>query len=125
MYCFRCGHPNDDNAFRCTSCRTELHSSVPLQANQPRVSGMAIASMVCSIAGFMMCFIIGQIVGIVLGYNAKKEIKNSRGNISGDGFATAGIIIGWIGLVLDILIIIILFSFGFFSVFFPLLFGCM
>ncbi len=124
MFCWKCGHQNDENAFRCVTCGTELRPMVPAQTVQPRVSGMAIASMVCSIAGFMMCFFIGQIVGIVLGYNARKEIKSSQGSISGEGFATAGIIIGWIGLIIDLLLIAIMFMFGIFSVILPVFFGC-
>lgn len=72
---------------------------------QPQNCGKAIASMVCSIAGLFFCFFVGQIIGIILGYNAKKEIRESKGKLTGEEFATAGIVVGWIGLVVDTLIV--------------------
>ncbi len=77
------------------------------KALEPKNSTKAIASMVCSIVGFFVCLFVGQIIGIVLGHSAKKEIEESKGKLEGMGFAKAGIIIGWIGIVLDILIIIV------------------
>lgn len=77
---------------------------------QPQTAGKAIASMVCSIAGMFMFFLVGQIIGLVLGYTARKEIRASAGQLTGEGFATAGIIIGWAGIVIDILLLIFGFS---------------
>jgi hypothetical protein len=57
-------------------------------AAQP--SGKAIASLVLSLFGI-------SLIGLILGYNARTEIRNSQGRIGGDGMALAGIIIGWIG----------------------------
>jgi hypothetical protein len=39
---------------------------------------------------------IGTILGIVLGFVARNQIKNSGGRESGDGLAKAGIIIGFV-----------------------------
>lgn len=124
MYCHKCGSRNDDNAYKCVNCGEILQHGELAPPILPRTSGKAIASMICSIAGFFVFFLVGQIVGLVLGYNAKKEIRASRGRLDGEGFATAGIIIGWVGIAVDLLIIgfILLFILGIIS--FGLLSGC-
>lgn len=53
-------------------------------------SGKAIASLVLSLFGI-------SLIGLILGYSARKEIRAAQGRIDGDGIALAGIIIGWIG----------------------------
>ncbi len=73
---------------------------------QPPTSGKAIASLVCSAAGLMVCFFVGQIAGIVLGHIARSEIEQSQGQLTGEGLATAGIIIGWVGIAIDLLILL-------------------
>jgi hypothetical protein len=57
-----------------------------------QTNGLAIASLVCSLAGLFTC--ISAPVGAVLGHIAKKQIRE-RGE-GGEGLAQAGIIIGWI-----------------------------
>ena len=47
--------------------------------------------------------IVTSIVGIVLGFVAKKQIADSGGTQGGDGLALAGIIIGFATLALSIL----------------------
>ena len=56
-------------------------------------NGMAIASLVCSLAGIFTCGITA-IIGAILGHVARKQIRE-RGE-GGDGLALAGIISGWI-----------------------------
>ncbi|GFJ80415.1 hypothetical protein Phou_045950 [Phytohabitans houttuyneae] len=53
---------------------------------------MAIAALVCSLAGIATC--ISAPVGAILGHIARKQIRE-RGE-GGDGLALAGIIVGWI-----------------------------
>ncbi len=60
--------------------------------SQP-TNGMAIASLVCSLAGIITCGIT-SIIGAILGHVARKQIRE-RGE-GGDGLALAGIISGWI-----------------------------
>ena len=57
-----------------------------------RTNGMAIASMVL---GILWLYWIGSILALVFGYIAKNQIRE-RGE-AGDGMATAGIVLGWIG----------------------------
>lgn len=55
-------------------------------------NGLAIASMVCSLAGLVTC--ISAPIGIVLGHVAKKQIAQT--GEEGDGLATAGLVVGYI-----------------------------
>lgn len=64
-------------------------------------NSMAIAAMVVAIAGLAMCPMIVCAVGAVLGHVAKKQISETGED--GDGFALAGIIVGWIGFGLSLL----------------------
>ena len=56
---------------------------------------MAIASLVM---GLLWMYWIGSILAICLGYAARREIRNNPGRIEGQGMATAGIVLGWIGI---------------------------
>ncbi|MGH3680125.1 MAG: DUF4190 domain-containing protein [Natronosporangium sp.] len=55
-------------------------------------NGMAIASLVCSLAGLAVG--ISAPVGAILGHVARRQIRE-RGE-QGDGMALAGIIVGWV-----------------------------
>ncbi|HEY2672709.1 MAG TPA: DUF4190 domain-containing protein [Rugosimonospora sp.] len=75
----------------------------------PKNNGLAIASLVVSLAGvlFLACYGGGGLVGLVgaiLGHVAKRQIRER--NEGGGGMATAGIIIGWITLVLGIVVLV-------------------
>jgi hypothetical protein len=62
----------------------------------PRTSGTAIASMIFGILSWCVLPLIGAILAIVLGHSARNEIRRAPpGMIEGEGFATAGLILGW------------------------------
>lgn len=69
----------------------------------PQTSGTAIVSLLASISAFFLFPIIGSIVGIIAGNSAKNDIRNRPYQVSGEGLAQAGIVIGWIGLGIDLL----------------------
>jgi hypothetical protein len=60
----------------------------------PPANGKAVAAMVLGIV--FVCGI-GSILALVFGYIAKREIQESNGAQGGEGMATAGIVLGWIG----------------------------
>jgi hypothetical protein len=68
--------------------------------------GNAIGALICSILGFVVCPIL-FIVGIVMGNAAQTKIRASGGTIDGEGLAKAGVIIGWIGVGLMVLAIVL------------------
>jgi Domain of unknown function (DUF4190) len=43
---------------------------------------------------------IGAMLALVFGYRARSQINNSRGMQTGSGLATAGIVLGWIGIII-------------------------
>jgi len=66
-----------------------------LTANFSQVNGLAIASVLLAVLWFAG---IGAVLALVFGYRARREIENSAGSQTGSGLATAGIILGWIGI---------------------------
>ncbi len=57
-----------------------------------KTNGLAIASLICSCAGIL---VIPLIAGVVLGFVARGQIKQSHGTQRGDGLAIAGIVVGF------------------------------
>jgi hypothetical protein len=74
----------------------------------PRTDGMAIAALVCGVAGFVACGI-PSIVGLILGFVSRSRIKQSGGRLSGGGMAMAGIVLGfvWIGLIVAYVVLLV------------------
>jgi len=67
-------------------------------------NGFAIASM---ILGIIWIYWIGSILALVFGYIAKRQIAASNGTEGGGGMATAGIVLGWIGVAALVALIVI------------------
>jgi hypothetical protein len=68
---------------------------------------LAIISLVLSVLGLMPVLpVVGSIGGIVTGMIARREIAGKPDQLTGDGFAKAGIILGWIGIGLALLVVI-------------------
>ena len=123
MSCTKCGAPLNGAAF-CASCGTPANSSVnvPIDVtpNQPtssgyqvppsglgfptaaRTNGLAITSLVVSIAG-SMCGL--GFLGLIFGLIALNQIKKSNGTQAGNGLALAGTIIGGLTVLLYVYLI--------------------
>jgi hypothetical protein len=63
----------------------------------PRLNGMAVASLVLSVLGLVG---VGSVLGIILGFRARREIRWSRGSQRGNQLAVSGIIVGFCTLAL-------------------------
>jgi hypothetical protein len=61
-------------------------------------SPAAIVSLVAGILGLSAFPIFGSIIAVVAGHLAKRDIAQSGGQLTGDGLATAGLVLGYIGL---------------------------
>ncbi|MBN9177337.1 MAG: DUF4190 domain-containing protein [Microbacterium sp.] len=71
-----------------------------------KTNGLAIASMILSIVGFLWILpLVGSLAGAIMGHISLGQIK--RSGESGRGMALAGVIVGWSGLA--ILVIGVLF----------------
>lgn len=62
----------------------------------------ALISLVSGILSWLGVFGLGAIVAVVAGHAAKSQIKNSYGRMSGDGLATAGLVLGYLNLALTV-----------------------
>jgi hypothetical protein len=61
---------------------------------------MALASLLCAVASFVLLPLIPAVAAIILGYAARDRIRRSKGMLEGEGLAVAGIMIGIINVVL-------------------------
>lgn len=66
-------------------------------------SNMALVSLIAGILGLTFLPVAGSIVAVITGYMARKEIQESSGALSGDGMATVGLVLGWIGIALMVI----------------------
>jgi hypothetical protein len=80
---------------------------VSVEQSVQRTSGYAVASLVLGIAGFFVIPLIPSILAVVFGQKAKDEIRANPG-ISGEGLATAGVVLGWVGIALSALGLLVL-----------------
>jgi hypothetical protein len=60
----------------------------------PSTNGMAVASLVL---GILWIYWIGSVLALIFGYIARQQINQAQGMQQGRGMATAGIVLGWIG----------------------------
>jgi len=69
----------------------------------PQTSTMAIVSLVSGIASWLVLPLIGAVVAVVTGHMARNEIRQSGGQLTGDGLATAGLVLGYLQIGLTVL----------------------
>jgi hypothetical protein len=75
----------------------------------PATSSLAVVSLVFGILSWCLLPFIGAIVAIVCGHMARNEIRRApAGAMEGDGMAIAGLVLGYVHVVLVVLAIVIL-----------------
>ena len=75
-------------------------------------STLALVSMISGILGWTLAPFLGSVVAVITGHMARKEIRLNPA-MEGSGFATAGLVLGWIGLtfwILGFLLFVVLFG---------------
>jgi len=75
-----------------------LQTPLPIQN-----SSYAIISLICGVMAWLGLFGLGGILAVIFGHVAKNEIKKSGGLVSGDGMATAGLILGYLNIAISVL----------------------
>ena len=121
--CSVCGEANSKSVKRCTRCDyfldhehgefylTEEAARERAEVNNSRSSSVYVAEAGAETPGIaiaaIVCAFLIPILGLILGYSARSEIRASKGKKGGDSLATAAIIIGWIWLVVLILWVVI------------------
>lgn len=81
----------------------------PTVVAAPQTNVLAIVSLVAGVAGLTVLPFLGSIVAVVTGHIGRKELRAKGQN--GDGLAIAGLITGYIGIGLGLLVALILFIF--------------
>jgi type IV pilus assembly protein PilA len=122
MFCRNCGTANPDSGQFCSQCGQPLSSAAartmpaatpgpgssfatpPPMTGEAHTSGKAIASLVC---GIFTLFFPAAIAAIILGHLSLSEIRKSAGRIGGQGIAITGLVLGYLGLVIIPLILIV------------------
>jgi hypothetical protein len=92
----------------CSNCGARVGGarvSAGVHASAGETSGKAIASLVLGIGGFLIFPVVLSILAIVFGRSAKREIAERPG-LGGAGLATAGIVLGWIGVALTVIAVL-------------------
>jgi len=69
----------------------------------PPNSSLALISLIMGILGLTILPFLGSIVAVITAPMAKKEIRSSMGTLGGEGMATAGAILGWIGVAMGLI----------------------
>jgi len=98
MLCPKCGADNLDNSQFCAACGEQLQFEKPQPgaAREPepyvplKMSGLAIASLVFGVLGFLTCGVLA-LPGLILGIVALVKINANRERMTGQGLAIAGI----------------------------------
>ena len=113
MFCSGCGNNVAVGERFCRVCGKEAATdSAPPALIPPsegtvfpaQTSGKAIASLVCGLFLFAFPF---SILAVVLGHLAVSEIRKSAGRLKGEGIAIAGLVLGYVGLAVIPVILII------------------
>ncbi len=76
------------------------------QSPPTQTSPLAVGSLIVSIGSAVFCCGLPGIAGAIMGHVARKQIREQPDQ-TGDGLALGGIIVGWIGFVLSILLVVL------------------
>jgi hypothetical protein len=100
--CPHCGWPTPAAEPVCRHCGTDARVVAGARPG-PRpfvpgptqgTNGFAVASLVL---GILWLYWLGSVLALVFGYIARRQIAERQGLQDGRGMATAGIVLGWIG----------------------------
>lgn len=84
-----------------------MPTTYPQIPNYAPNSALAIASMVCGIVSILMCYVhaVAAIPAVICGHMALKKIRESEYPMAGRGMAIAGLVTGYLGLLIQLAII--------------------
>lgn len=133
IICAQCGALGEEHQRFCSDCGARLEPAVatttatpnpynplppaptPLQpmgyqqaGYVPQVipnSSQAVISLIAGIVTWILPFIpfIPALVAVIFGHNARREIRQSGGRLSGDGLALIGMVLGYLYLALAVI----------------------
>jgi hypothetical protein len=89
----------------CTMSKEHITMKSEFQSQAPATHALAIVSLILSILGLVGVLpLIGSIGGIISGRIAQREILEKPDVHGGEGLARAGIVLGWVGVGLALLL---------------------
>ena len=103
-YCTYCGQQISDVARSCPNCG-HPSGAAPATSASRRTEGLAVASLVLGLAGFFVCPVVCSIIAVVLGYRARRKLRDDP-TLDGEGLAKAGIILGWVGTAFGVVVVV-------------------
>jgi len=120
MICPNCGAENPEGKDFCQDCGAPLTEPVPAPSSPPvyttpeapTTSGLAVASLIMGIVGWFLLPLVGNVLAILFGHMAKREIAQSGGRLTGEELAMVGLILGYIGVGVWVLGILAFVLFG-------------
>jgi type IV pilus assembly protein PilA len=117
MFCALCGADNPNDGQFCGKCGSVLQGQrgmPPPGANYEtfgapyvgptQTSGKAIGSLIC---GILFFFFPSAVVAIILGHLSLSDIRKERGRLTGHGLAMAGLVLGYVGVAVIPVVLII------------------
>ena len=97
-FCTRCGNSMADGDKFCRACGAPLGSVAIAPPVVPTgVAKTSIKALLSLIFGIFIFFFPLSLVAVILGHLSLSEIKKSAGRLTGEGLATAGLVLGYIG----------------------------
>ena len=112
MNCPYCTQIIPDDVVFCPKCGTQMGSPLPGSAAyrpplppdfRPPTSGKAVGSLVSG----LFFFLPASLLAVILGHLSLSEIRKGAGRLKGQGLATAGLVLGYLGIALIPFILII------------------
>jgi Domain of unknown function (DUF4190) len=111
-FCLGCGNGLTEGERFCGVCGRDSQAGAAAPAVDPGVafglapenSGKAIFSMVSGVLFFVLPF---SAAAIVFGHWSLSDIRNSGGRLTGRGFAIVGLVLGYLGVALIVVLVII------------------
>ncbi len=76
------------------------------QPNALRTSTPALLSLIFGLLSWLMVPLLGAIAAIVCGHMGRSEIRKNPDTLEGDGLAIAGLILGYLQLVMAVLAVV-------------------
>lgn len=97
-FCTNCGTQMAETAPACPQCGHPGPRSQGSMAGARQTEGTAIASLILGITGILICpILIPSVLAVIFGSQAQARIRQDP-SLEGDGMAKAGVILGWVGI---------------------------
>lgn len=92
--------PNENTATELYSVEPRnpsINTPISNLVTKSKTSALSVVSLIMGILGI---FIFGSLIAIICGHIARSQIRKSDGALSGDGMAIAGLVLGYIGIII-------------------------